>query len=334
MVEINDVLNLSLNLSDDIIIMGHNYIDLDALGSALGLLKFCLDNNKKAHIFINPNQFNSSVVKAMELLPFSFKSYFISNIEEIKPNDKSLLIVLDCNKENTIENIELFNKFDNTIVIDHHENSNEKLKSTINYVDSEASSIVEIICEFLKSNDYNLNNNNISSIMYTGLCIDTNNFDNNTKAKTMKAAAYLLENGAEIKTKKILFQEKKEDILNRGRLLKRSTTIDENTMICVLDANIYTRDELAKISNELLKFDKIDTAYTIGKIATNTIGISARCFEDEDVEQIMELLGGGGHKTAAAATISGVTLNKARDMLLSCIEKNDELDINKKLIKK
>lgn len=334
MVEINDVLNLSLNLSDDIIIMGHNYIDLDALGSALGLLKFCLDNNKKAHIFINPNQFNSSVVKAMELLPFSFKSYFISNIEDIKPNDKSLLIVLDCNKENTIENIELFNKFDNTIVIDHHENSNEKLKSTINYVDSEASSIVEIICEFLKSNDYNLNNNNISSIMYTGLCIDTNNFDNNTKAKTMKAAAYLLENGAEIKTKKILFQEKKEDILNRGRLLKRSTTIDENTMICVLDANIYTRDELAKISNELLKFDKIDTAYTIGKIATNTIGISARCFEDEDVEQIMELLGGGGHKTAAAATISGVTLNKARDMLLSCIEKNDELDINKKLIKK
>lgn len=334
MVEINDMLNLSLNLSDDIIIMGHNYIDLDALGSALGLLKFCLDNNKKAHIFINPNQFNSSVVKAMELLPFSFKSYFISNIEDIKPNDKSLLIVLDCNKENTIENIELFNKFDNTIVIDHHENSNEKLKSTINYVDSEASSIVEIICEFLKSNDYNLNNNNISSIMYTGLCIDTNNFDNNTKAKTMKAAAYLLENGAEIKTKKILFQEKKEDILNRGRLLKRSTTIDENTMICVLDANIYTRDELAKISNELLKFDKIDTAYTIGKIATNTIGISARCFEDEDVEQIMELLGGGGHKTAAAATISGVTLNKARDMLLSCIEKNDELDINKKLIKK
>lgn len=334
MVEINDILNLSLNLSDDIIIMGHNYIDLDALGSALGLLKFCLDNNKNAHIFINPNQFNSSVVKAMELLPFSIKSYFISNIEDIKPNDKSLLIVLDCNKENTIESIELFNKFDNTIVIDHHENSNEKLNSTINYVDSEASSMVEIICEFLKSNDYNLNNNNISSIMYTGLCIDTNNFDNNTKAKTMKAAAYLLENGAEIKTKKILFQEKKEDILNRGRLLKRSTTIDENTMICVLDANIYTRDELAKISNELLKFDKIDTAYTIGKIATNTIGISARCFEDEDVEQIMELLGGGGHKTAAAAAISGVTLNKARDMLLSCIEKNDELDINKKLIKK
>ena len=161
MVEINDVLNLSLNLSDDIIIMGHNYIDLDALGSALGLLKFCLDNNKKAHIFINPNQFNSSVVKAMELLPFSLKSYFISNIEDIKPNDKSLLIVLDCNKENTIESIDLFNKFDNTIVIDHHENSNEKLKSTINYVDSEASSIVEIICEFLKSNDYNLNKKNL-----------------------------------------------------------------------------------------------------------------------------------------------------------------------------
>lgn len=334
MVDINNILNLAINMSDEILIMGHKYVDLDSLGSSLGLLKYCVDKGKKVHIYINPNEFNYSVVKAMELLPFAMKSCFVSNLENININDKSLLIAVDTNKPDKIESLEVFNQFSNTFVIDHHEKSSISLNSTINYVDSEASSIVEIICDFLKSNQYELNDSDISTIMYTGLCIDTNNFDSKTSSNTLIAAAYLLSHGASIKVKRTLFQEKKEDILNRSRLLRRSTTIDENTMICVLDSNIYTTDELAKISNELLKFDKIDTAYTIGKIATNTIGISARCFEDENVEVIMELLGGGGHKNAAACSITGVTLTKARDMLLNCISKNEELDTNKKMIKK
>lgn len=334
MITINAILNLSINMSDEIVIIGHKYIDLDCLGSSLGLLKYCVDKGKKTHIYINPKEFNYSVVKAMELLPYSIKSCFITTLEDININDKSLLIAVDTNKEKTIESMETFLKFSNTLVIDHHENNIEKLPSTINYVDSNASSVVEIICDFLKSNQYALNDNAISTIMYTGLCIDTNNFDDNTKKNTFIAAAYLCENGASIKTKRSLFQEKKEDILNRGRLLKKSSTIDENTMVCVLDSNIYTTDELAKISNELLKVDKIDTAYTIGKIATNTIGISARCFEDENVEVIMELLGGGGHKTAAACSLNGITLSKAREMLLSCIHKNEELEIDKKMVKK
>ena len=43
---IDDVLDLAINMSDEIVIMGHKYIDLDALGSALGLLKYILDLGK------------------------------------------------------------------------------------------------------------------------------------------------------------------------------------------------------------------------------------------------------------------------------------------------
>ena len=333
MVDINSVIYLGINLSEDIVIMGHKYVDLDALGGALGLLKYCLDNGKKAYIYLNPNEFNPSVVKSLEMLPNNIKKHFIYDSKDIKVKQKSLLLAMDVNSYNVIENEELFNMFANTIVIDHHEKSNSMLDSTVSYVKSDASSVVEIVCDFLKSRNYSLNDVEISTVMYTGLCIDTNNFDTSTKANTMLCAAYLLENGASIKNKRILFQEKKEDVFNRSRLIKRSTTIGDNTVICVLDSNIYTADELAKISNELLKFDKIDTAYTIGKTKTNVVRISARCFEDENVESVMSILGGGGHKTAAAADLKGVSLNKAKSMLLSILNPNKEIEMSKELKK-
>lgn len=331
---INDVLNLAIQMSDEIVIMGHKYIDLDALGSALGLLDYMLNQGKRAYIYINPNEFNYSVVKAMDMLPTRFKKYIITDDKKLKINKHSLLIVTDTFKTKVIESLDLFNKFQNTIVLDHHEKNGDRLDSTVKYINPKSSSMVEVVCDYLKDQDFSLDDT-ISTIMYTGLCIDTNNFDNNTSENTFLAAAYLMKNNASIRVKKSLFQEKKEDILNRGRLLKRSMTIGDNIMVCVLDSNIYSPADLSKISNDLLNFDQINTAYTIGKIGTNTVGISARCFEEENVEVVMSLLGGGGHKTCAAAQLDGVALNKAKEMLLSIIGGNEKAnDIKKSKNKK
>ena len=49
----------------------------------------------------------------------------------------------------------------------------------------------------------------------------------------------------------------------------------------------------------------------------------------------MSLLGGGGHKTCAAAQLDGVALNKAKEMLLSIIGGNEKAnDIKKSKNKK
>lgn len=331
---INDVLDLAISMSDEIVIMGHKYIDLDALGSSLGLVKYILDLGKKAYVYVNPNEYNYSVVKAMEILPKDLNKRLIQDDSKLKLGKHSLLIVLDTFKTKTIEDFELFEKFPNTLVLDHHEINGDRLDATLKYIKPGASSMVEIICDYLKSKDYSLDPT-ISTIMYTGLCIDTNNFDNNTSENTFLASAYLLKNNASIRIKKSLFQEKKEDILNRSRLLKRSITVGDNIMVCVLDSNIYSPADLSKISNELLKFDQINTAYTVGKIGTNKVGISARCFEEENVESIMGILGGGGHKTCAATQFDNITLNKAKDLLLEAIKVNDdEIDIDKSMIKK
>lgn len=330
---INDILNLAINLSSNITIMGHRFVDLDSLGSSLGLLKYCLDLGKNARIIVNPNEYNQSVVKTVDMLDKDIKKHLINSNNEITVKDNSLLIVLDTFKSRGVENYELYNKFSNVIVLDHHEKNGDRLNPTVQFIKPDASSMVEIICDFFRDRDYSINDSTISTIMHTGMCIDTSNFDNNTSENTFLTAAYLMKNGASIRGKKSLFQERKEDIDNRNRLMKRSITVGENIMVCCLDQNIYSRDDLAKISDSLLKCDNITQAYTIGKVGTNKVYISARCFEEEDVSVIMDLLGGGGHRTAAAASLEkGISINKAKEMLLACItpSNTNELDINKK----
>jgi len=76
------VLDLAIQMSDEIVIMGHKYIDLDALGSALGLLDYVLKQGKKAYVYINPSELNYSVVKAMDMLPKKLEKHIITGKPE------------------------------------------------------------------------------------------------------------------------------------------------------------------------------------------------------------------------------------------------------------
>ena len=114
---IYDVLDLAIQMSDEIVIMGHKYIDLDALGSALGLLNYTLENGKKAYVYINPSELNYSVVKAMDMLPKKYKKYIITDDSKIKAGRHSLLVVMDTFKTKVVEDLDLFNKFSNPIII-------------------------------------------------------------------------------------------------------------------------------------------------------------------------------------------------------------------------
>ena len=59
----------------------------------------------------------------------------------------------------------------------------------------------------------------------------------------------------------------------------------------------------------------------------NTINISARSYGELNVQLVMELLGGGGHQTMAAAQLEGETFENALNMLKNAIDKINEGNI-------
>ena len=155
--------------------------------------------------------------------------------------------------------------------------------------------------------------------MLAGIEIDTNAFNIKTSSKTFEAAAYLLKIGASNIEKQKLLKENKESYCKRQEFVKNSYMLNDNMALCVMDNKIYPKYELALISEDLLQFDNVEASFTIGYTDKNTVGISARSIGEIDVERIMECLGGGGHKTDAAASIENKKIEEVKEELLKQI---------------
>ena len=92
-----------------------------------------------------------------------------------------------------------------------------------------------------------------------------------------------------------------------------------NMMICKLEGENYNPSYLATMSEDLLRFDKVEASFTIGRLINNKTGISARSLGNINVEKIMSELGGGGHLTDAACQLE-ITLEEAEKQLIKQLE--------------
>ncbi len=318
MKEFLNKLIVSIQKCDSVIIMSHRYMDLDGFGAALGLYQIVKKYNESVSIIINKEEQDSAISKAMEKIdtPISFLTALDA---EKRVTANTLLIILDVHKKEMLECPFLVDQTEHLVVIDHHIKGEHILDNvSYSYIKDNVSSTVEIIVDLLKLEEERIGSI-ISTIMLAGMYIDTNNFNIKTTANTYLAGAYLMQNGANNVVKQELFQEDKKNIIRRQKLLKNSHMVNKNMIVCVLDKNIYTGTDLAKIAEELLQFEEVEASFAIGYVEENTVGVSARSLGKINVEKIMKCLGGGGHKTDAAARMPNHSLNKCKDILLEIL---------------
>lgn len=307
---------------DNFIIMSHQNMDLDALGSSLALSNIIKSFNKPNYIFMDRRPKNSSISKSLtKLKEESNDTNFIyrTNYNNIL-TDNTLLIILDVHKEEMIEYKKLIKEVKDVVVIDHHIKNNNYIKDTVlSYINSNVSSTIEIMVNYLKYLNKEVNSL-YATIMLAGIEIDTNSFNIKTGENTYEAAAYLTKMGADNILKQELLKEDKQKYLERQEFIKNSYMINKKMALCIMDDNIHERQELAKISEELLQFDDVEASFTIGFVSEKQIGISARSIGKIDVEELMVKLGGGGHKTDAAAQFNDISLNEVKDKLIEIVK--------------
>ena len=94
----------------------------------------------------------------------------------------------------------------------------------------------------------------------------------------------------------------------------------DNMIICVLDNQEYNPSYLATMSEDLLRFDKVEASFTIGYLINKKVGISARSLGNINVEEYMRKLGGGGHLTDAACQLENQTLKEAEEKLIEILK--------------
>lgn len=318
MIETFNLLTKEIKEHDNIIIMAHKAIDLDAYGASLCLYEIIKTFEKNVMIYMNEEIENKSIEKSIAALnEENIDIKYIYKKEDI-PVDNTMAIVLDTHKASLLENYDAIRNLE-IFIIDHHITNIETIESKYTYINHEVSSTVEILVNYTKYLNRELSPI-VATIMLAGLEVDTNSFSVKTTDKTYETAAYLTKAGADNIIKKQLLKEDKENYCKRQDFVKNSDMVTENIALCVMDDNIYKKYMLALISEDLLQFDKVEAAFTIGYVDEKVVAISARSIGNIDVENIMYKLGGGGHKTDAATEIKNITLGEVKEQLMSVIK--------------
>ncbi len=307
--------------SEQIIIMGHRYADVDVLGSALGLYAIITALGKKSKILLDT--YNQTVERFISKYEDEYKDVFVKKgyaNEFVTPN--TLIFVVDTQKYSMVEEPALLDVSKNVIVIDHHRKSNDFIKDyLITYHEPYASSASELVTEFLHYIDEAELNKSQAEALYAGIYMDTKNFTFKTGVRTFEAASYLKRRGVDTIEVKKLFQINLNAFVKKWAIIENATTYKNKVAIalCVKNDNDM-QTIVAQAADEMLNITDISSSFVICDMGDNKIIVSARSFGDINVQVITEKLGGGGHMTIAGAQLTDTTPEEVLDKLKKILD--------------
>ncbi len=318
-------LNKYIRNAKAIFLMAHKDLDLDALGSCIGLSIILKHKRKDCYIIIDDKSHELGVEKILNELEGCIPIIRSENIDKyLYPNNKkNLLIILDTNKTELVQNKEVLKKIDRKIVIDHHELGKTSIKDALLINDVEVSSTCEMITELTELYDIELDPY-YATLLLSGIVLDTNNFTLQTSAETYYTAYYLANLGASAKKVQYLLKQDIEEYTERQKLLTDIEKIDKKIAFTKASPyTIYGRDDLAKVADTLLFFNNIEASFVIGKIDKDTVGISARSLGNFNISNVLKKLGGGGSEYQGAAQIEKTTISKVEQELKKAISQEE-----------
>lgn len=321
-----------IETKDRLLIMGHKLGDIDSFGSAIGIYRIATSLNKRAHVVIN--EVTTSVQPMMARFidnPEYPDDLFLTGAQAAELVDNNtMLVVVDVNRPSITDAPELLRMVKTIVVLDHHRQSSEIITNAVlSYVEPFASSACEMVAEVLQ---YIADGIKIKSAeadaMYAGIVIDTQNFTNQTGVRTFEAAAYLRRNGADVTRVRKLFRDDMEEYKARAAAITSAEIYRDYFSIGVCPSDGLKSPTIvgAQAANELLDIKGIKASVVLTPYH-NKIYISARSIDEVNVQVMMELLGGGGHRAIAGAQIEGNDMEDAKrrvkDAINQMLEKGD-----------
>lgn len=306
---------------DNVLIMGHKYSDLDSMGAAIGMWTGITKSLlKPAYIVVNKSQ---SLAKNMiEIMQSSYpdRDIFVSSDEALSlVSKKSVVIVVDTQSPNIVECEELLNKNHQIVVIDHHRMMVNHIENAIIFYhepySSSASELVSELIQYISSSSITKTEANL---LLAGIILDTKGFIIKTGVRTFEAAAYLRTRGADTVEVKKMFSDTFDMYLAKSKIILEAEIKDGFAISCA-ETTKEIRIVAAQAADELLNIQEVKASFVIFR-DNDEVNISARSFGDVNVQVIMEKLGGGGHHSMAGVQIKGISVEEAKQKLISVIK--------------
>lgn len=308
--------------SSRVFVMGHKYADLDAVGADAAICCLARKKGKLCRIVIDPEKNASKLlIERLQSEP-EYKNAFITPQEAMLQSDgRSLLVVVDTNRPEQAEDANFLAACNRVAVIDHHRRAATYIQnSALTFYEPYASSTCELLSEVLQEV---CDPEDIlrceAEAMLSGIVLDTKNFTLRTGERTFEAAAFLRRCGADTVEVKKLLQNDMNDTVARYRIMQNAQLYRGNIAVAAPESP-QDRVIIAQAADELLNISGVEVSFVVSPTKDGGANISARSIGDINVQVIMEKLGGGGNRSAAACQIPDTTLRDAVNSLFAAID--------------
>lgn len=307
--------------SSRVLVMGHRFADLDAVGAAVGVCCIARSCGVRANIVIDSNKNAAHALIEHMRAEAEYKDCFISPQDALlRADGRTLLVVVDTSRPEQVENPELLSICSRVAVIDHHRVAATYIQNAaLGFIEAYASSACELITEMLQEL---IEIGDIlkceADAMLAGIVLDTKSFTLRTGDRTFEAAAYLRRAGADTAEVKRFLRTGMKDAVARYKIMQ-SAELYRGVAIAA-PSEEENRIVIAQAADELLNISGVDASIVVAPCDEGYISVSARSIGEVNVQCLMEKLGGGGNRSAAAAQIKDKSLPEAVNSVYAVID--------------
>ena len=292
---------------DDFLILSHRRPDGDTIGSSAALCLGLRKLGKRAHVLEN-----RQITPKYARLHGGISQNWVARGQTI--------VVVDTASASLLQEEAAAWQDSIALRIDHH--GTAESFTPLELVDAESASCAEIIFDLLMLMGVSLDIA-MAEALYVGLATDTGCFRYaNTTPHTYRTAAVCMETGADL-------HAITQDVFETNSFAKLSmqSWITHNTRfynggtlaICALPKEVeqrigVTEDDMDSISGFPRSIEGVRMAAMLRQLPDGRVKVSVRAVPGEDAAAICALLGGGGHKGAAGATLE-MSLEEAEQVV-------------------
>ncbi len=309
-----------IDSSDNVLLMGHRFADLDAFGACFGFWRAVTEAGKPCRIVLDREKClcRGLVDYVVENCPG--EALLITPREALESmTRRTLLIVADTHRPGFVDSPEVLEAAPTVVVIDHHRKTVDYIAdAVIFYHEPYASSACEMVSELLQYMTSRIGRVEAEALL-SGIMLDTRNFVLHTGVRTFESSAYLRGCGANPVTVKGFFQNSIEVYKLRAAIVSSAHVYDHCAVAVASEEHPEIRIAAAQAADEMLGIENVDASF-VAFCEDGVINISARSLGQVNVQLIMEKLGGGGHLTMAAAQLENVSAEEALARLSDAIQ--------------
>ena len=289
--------------SSRVLVMGHRFADLDSVGAAVGVCCFARQFGVKSNIVIDMHHNAAqSLIESVRKAP-EYRDAFISPQEAMaKADSHTLLVVVDTNRPEQVEDRDLLLSCIRVAVIDHHRVAATYIQNVaLGFVEPYASSTCELVTELLQElrEPAGILRCEAEALL-AGIVLDTKSFTIRTGER------------------KKLLQTDMEDAIAKYKIMQSAQLYRKVAVAAPKEPQ--TRVVAAQAADELLNISGVDASIVVARDSKGKTFASARSIGELNVQLIMERLGGGGNRSAAAAQFDDCDVKEAVKRVYAAID--------------